>query len=401
MRRYRVAAFSASTGALISSFAPVLNARVRTLAVAGGGATLFAGGIFTTANGQSRQRLASFNTSNGSLTSWAPRAQAEVMTMVVPAGKGRVVVGGRFTTLNGVAAYGMGALSPSTGATTSWSTNQTIRNAGPNAAIYSLSSDGYRVYGTGYRYGSGGNFEGTFASTLSTGNLQWVNGCRGDTYASAAVGSVLYTVSHAHDCSQIGEFPQTSPWTFQRAMATTTYRSSGTNVTGPFQGLRHSTMLHWLPTLEVGAFTGQSQAAWHVTGNSEYVVLGGEFPSINGVAQQGLARFAVRATAPNDEDPNGYDTLTPNLSVVGGDVRAAFTAAWDRDNRRLTYQLLRGPIASAVVVDTEVVDSTWYTRPPLTMTDANPPAGTQTYRVRVTDPLGNPMTSVTAQVTVP
>ena len=56
-------------------------------------------------------------------------------------------------------------------------------------------------------------------------------------------------------------------------------------------------LLHWRPTLNSGTFTGQSQAAWSVTGNADYVVVGGEFPTINGQAQQGLARFAVRSIA--------------------------------------------------------------------------------------------------------
>ena len=40
-----------------------------------------------------------------------------------------------------------------------------------------------------------------------------------------------------------------------------------------------------------GTFTGQDQAAWSVAANDQYVVLGGEFPTVNGDGQQGLVRF--------------------------------------------------------------------------------------------------------------
>ena len=38
------------------------------------------------------------------------------------------------------------------------------------------------------------------------------------------------------------------------------------------------------PPLATGTFTGQDQAAWSVTGNANYISLGGEFPKVNGIA---------------------------------------------------------------------------------------------------------------------
>jgi len=54
-----------------------------------------------------------------------------------------------------------------------------------------------------------------------------------------------------------------------------------------FTGQPSPSMIHWFPTLVAGTFTGQLQAAWNVTGNSQYVVMGGEFPSVTAGRNRG------------------------------------------------------------------------------------------------------------------
>ena len=41
-------------------------------------------------------------------------------------------------------------------------------------------------------------------------------------------------------------------------------------------------MINWLPDMAIGTFTGQARPAGTSTGNSEYMVYGGEFPRVNG-----------------------------------------------------------------------------------------------------------------------
>jgi PKD repeat protein len=404
VNRYRIAALDAATGALVTSFTPGLDARARALAVVGD--TVYVGGIFTTAAGLPRSRLAALSVSTSAVLDWAPAADAEVMALTAPPGTNKIIAGGRFTTIDGTAAYGMAALNAGTGALLPWAATATIRNAGTASAITSLSSDATQVYGTGYTYGAGGNLESTFAAASDSGKIAWINGCKGDTYDAAPVGGVLYSVSHAHDCSMIGGHPQTNPWTYQRAMASTTGPAADgrVNASGKFPGWRASELLHWHPTLATGTYTGQTQAAWTVTGNSEYVVLGGEFPKVNGVAQQGLVRFAVKSVAANKEGPQGYGDLGLTASgFSSGTVRASFKAAWDRDNRRLTYELLRGDkYSTAAVVASRVFDSNWWTRPMLSLLDTDAPGGTTaTYRLRVKDAFGNSIVSPTVTVAVP
>ncbi len=397
--RNRVVALNASTGAVITGFNANANSWVNDLEVSG--STLYLGGAFTVVGNQGRSRLASVNATTGAVTTWAPSADAEVRTLTVPAGTGKVVVGGHFATLNGAANRGMGAINASTGATMSWPVNTILTNSGPDAAIWSLKSSGNQVFGSGYSYSSAGNFEAAFSSDTN-GNLLWVNGCRGDNYDNVAIGSVLYTVSHAHDCSSIGGHPQENPtWTYQRAQAMTTYAdpTGRVNTSRWFTGRPISQLLHWLPTVAVGTYTGQSQGAWTIEGNSQYVVMGGEFPRVNGTNQQGLTRFAVRSIAPNNNPIQGYTELTPKLvGIAPGTVRISWTTAWDRDNERLTYEVLRG----TTVIGTLQSDSNWWTRPEMAFTDRTAaPGSSQTYRVRVRDALDNQLPGPTATITVP
>ncbi|GAA4960679.1 hypothetical protein GCM10023225_00300 [Kineococcus glutinatus] len=394
----RVVALDAATGAVVTSFRAGVNYRVR--AIAAVGSTVYIGGAFASANNRARARLAAFRASDGGLLDWAPSADQEVFAMVAPAGGGKLVVGGRFATLNGQQNRGTGALDLTSGATLPWPANATVYDYGPDAAVYSLSTDGTRVFGTGYKFGGTGNLENAFAADAATGNLLWVNGCAGDTYSSSPLGGVLYTVGHAHNCSMIGGHPETDPRTFQRAQAFTVSPPAGQrNSHGTFAGRPAAQILQWLPDPAVGTYTGQNQAAWSVAAGGSYVVLGGEFPTVNGTRQQGLVRFAVRPVAPNDQGPREA-VATPTLTSPGpGRVTATVRAGWDRDDRTLRYELLRAG-TSANPVATASVNSAWWDRPTVALTDPAAPAGAQTYRVRVRDAWGNVVTSPAATIAV-
>ena len=189
----------------------------------------------------------------------------------------------------------------------------------------------------------------TFAADPSTGNINWLNDCHGDTYGTFPSGQVLYTVSHAHNCS-MHRRASSSP-TRGRPTCGTRWRSPptrpGTNV-GPddygwdYNGVPSSRLLQWYPDLSIGSYTGQSQAAWSVSGNANYVAMGGEFPRVNGTAQQGLVRFAVRSLATNKRGPVSAPAApAPSAIAVGaGQVRVGWQAAYDMDNATLTYKRL-------------------------------------------------------------
>jgi trimeric autotransporter adhesin len=398
--RRHLVAFSTATGALVSSFAPSVSGRVSGIAATN--SRVFFGGNFSSVNGSARTSLAAVSASSGAtISTWKPKPDGGVTAMVLSPDASRVIVGGHFTKLNGVAAYGMGSLSATTGATGAWAANKTIRDGGPNGAITSLTADATLIYGAGYAFGSGANFEGTFAAAPISGTIEWLNDCHGDTYDVRAIGQVAYSVSHAHDCSAIGQFPETSPRTWHHALATTTY-ASGTNK-GPdsygwnYDGIPAAGLLHWYPSLAIGSYTGQYQAAWAVTGTSNYVVLGGEFPKVEGKAQQGLTRFAVSSIAPNKTGPIASGWTAPSASALsGGKVKLTWRATWDHDNNRLTYQVLRDGESTPIFVSAPVKSSFWIL-PTLTFTDSGLASGSShTYQIRAVDPFGNTATSPTS-----
>ena len=397
--RGHVAAYRTSDGALVPDFHPSLNDRVRAVAISRG--IVYLGGSFTRVNGRYRVRLAAVGL-HGGLSAWAPRANGVVHTMVVSPSATRLIVGGSFTQLSGGPAYGMGSVSIKTGSRLPWAVNKVIRDATSSGAITSLRSDGYTVYGSGYAAGKGSNFEGTFAVAPTTGAIRWLNDCHGDTYDVFPVGGVLYSVSHAHDCSPIGEFPETSPRTNHRLLATTTV-ARGRN-TGPdsyrwdYSAWPSAGLLAWWPSLSMGSYTGQNQAAWSLTGTKDYLAVGGEFPSVNGVAQQGLVRFARAGLAPNKQGPAVRDLKLAAVSPSAGTVDLTWTTLWDSDNETLAYSVLRD--GSATPIFSTSAKSRFYRRPALEFRDADVPAGSHKYQVRVVDHYGNAWLSPAVSVTV-
>ncbi len=389
--RYRLAAYSTATGALITTFAPTINAGVS--AIVATNTTVYVGGTFASAGGQPRSRLAAFNASNGAVTTWAPIADGNVNAMTMSP-DGAIIAGGAFQNVNASAAYGLAKLDPAMGALLPWNTTNLIRDAGPQAAILSLSTSGTDIIGSGYVFGAGGNLEGTFSADAVTGNINWVEDCHGDTYDSYSSGTAVYTVSHAHYCGNLGGFFQSNPWAINMRHALAfTATATGTLGHDPygyydFYGTPSPSLINWFPNLAVGSFTGKTQAAWSVTGNGQYVVMGGEFPTVNGVAQQGLVRFALPSIAPNKVGPN-FKAGQINPSVIGlpsGAARVAWQANWDMDNHTLTYTLTR----NGVQIYQADADSTFWSRPTMGYIDSTLTAGTlYKYRLSVNDSDGN------------
>ncbi|MGY1885444.1 PKD domain-containing protein [Blastococcus sp. SYSU DS0753] len=418
--RNRVAAYDTATGALVAGWAPSVNSQVRALGATG--SAVYLGGSLTAVGGVSRTRLAAVSAANGSLLPWAPvpgtgptdgnrlprfdadgkaipgtldtaansRTSNEVMAIVVTGGGNQVVVGGRFYSMNGARATGVAALDPVSGANRSFALNQLLTNQGVHSAVWSLSTDGAVVYGTAYDYYGPGNLEGSFAAEAAGGAVRWIADCRGDTYSSFPMNGALYTASHAHRCSNIGGFPEQQPQVWKHATAVSLAASgrvgSDTMANANLYGRPAPSLLTWFPAFAQGTVTRQYQAGWSVTGNGQYLVYGGEFPRVNGKAQQGLVRFAMPSIAPNAEGPqvSGGVGVTP---VAAGTLRVGWQGATDLDNQYLTYRVYRDGAATPTATFTR--SSQWWQAAPLAWTDRGASPGAHTYRVTVTDPHGN------------
>ena len=419
--REHIAAYDTATGSLVTDFRPAVDSTVRAIAAAN--TTVYIGGDLSAVGTTARTKLAAVSASNGALLPWAPQpgvgstagntlpknptANAQtsngVLAMVLAGPDGQVVVGGRFDSLNGVKATGVGALDGTTGATRPFAVNSFLTNQGVNSAVYSLSTDGTDVFGTAYDYYGPGDLEGPFVAAADGGAVRWFADCRGDTYSSFSAHGVVYTASHTHDCRNIGGFKETSPISYQHANAFS-LAAAGVNTTANnWNGARLAGQpapaeLAWSPKLNEGSYTGQYQAGWSVTGNAQYVVYGGEFPEVNGTNQQGLVRFAVSSLAANAIGPD-VSRMNPSATAVGaGAVRLSWTAASDQDNENLVYRVYRDGGSTPIYQVTQA--STWWKTPAMVIGETGLTAGSHSYQVTVSDPMGNTASSATVAVPV-
>ena len=118
---------------------------VETLAVAG--STIYAAGVFTTIGGQARNNIAALSATDGLATSWNPNPNSEVATLAISESTGLIVyVGGFFTSIGGQTRNKIAALNASDGTATSWDPDATA-----SANVLALAISGSTIY-------AGGNF---------------------------------------------------------------------------------------------------------------------------------------------------------------------------------------------------------------------------------------------------
>jgi hypothetical protein len=200
---------------MITSFNARADGPVKAMAATA--SAVYVGGLFTRVNDISRARMAALRASDGGLiTSFAPvftgnpDSSPRVNAMVLSPTGDRLVIGGNFVTLNGSnrPGYGLGMINATTGASLPLQANDVVRNAGKDSAVLSLATDGTNFYGTGYIFGIGGNLEGAFSASWSTGKITWVEDCPGDSYGVYPSSTAVYVVSHAHYCLNLGGYPE-------------------------------------------------------------------------------------------------------------------------------------------------------------------------------------------------
>ncbi|RUR03380.1 PKD domain-containing protein [Labedella endophytica] len=430
--RYRIAAFDLPSEKLVSNFRPLVNTRVETLVATND--TLFAGGAFTSAAQQTgvvataRTAAAAFAASDATLLPWAPnmtkiggKGKLAVLSMVISPSQDKIVLGGNFQTLNGSLNPGslMGAVDATTGKTTlPWKINSTIpqrdlKKRVPSDrhdfAVYSLSSDG------GYVYGSMGPglFEGVFKARWSDGDLAssgWLADCHGDSYDAVAVGDIVYTASHAHDCGNLNSFGDyVPPAGWYRALAFTTATTQKVRKEDAgylnYAGNPAPSVLHWYPNFNAGPKT--LQGPWDITAADGYVLYGGEFSTLNGRGQEGLARFAPRAEAPNEVGPQlAGSEMNPTVTAWGGNAaKLEWGINYDWDDRALRYEVIRNGNVDKPVFTVRWDSDFWKWRKGTGKTTMHLPGArietlrgvdygltpgeTYTYQIRTVDPRGN------------
>ena len=415
---------------------------------------LYVVGSFTTVNGQSRSRVAAFNvTSDGSLVAtfkpmWpAPTSSPSSVSNDIavylggwfgagqrrrpPAARRRQPQHGRHARLGAdrrqhgqhhdadarrLAARGRRHLrrpqrlgrhtasarwTPRRAPSTRFAANQTIKNYGNSAGIYSLKTDGTNIYGAAYWYGgTGGNFEGNFVArprrrAPSSGSR---TATATPTTPPRSAG-VVYTVSHAALLRQRRRLPArpTRAADHQRAKAFTSTRRHRHGDQRQPDGY-----FNWGSPAPVDRSTGSptsppapSPARTRPLEHRRPQRVrrhGRRVPAVNGVRQQGLVRFAIRSIAPNKQGPllTGRRTARrpcrrhlrrhrPRL--LAGQLGPRRPAAHLQALPRRPPRHRSSPRRST---------PTFWNRPILGFVDTGPrrPARCYRYRVTATDPLG-------------
>ncbi|MFI7591235.1 hypothetical protein [Micromonospora sp. NPDC049359] len=146
-------AYDRTTGAMSTSFLPVLDGAVNTL-LAGPGGTLIVGGAFKNVNGVSRKNLVALNPSTGEIIdSWVGRSDGGTVRDLALSGNW-LYVAGAFNWLNGTAHAGLGRLNATTGAIDpTFSVDATVGRHGTTSYVWTID-----VTPDGNTLAVGGNF---------------------------------------------------------------------------------------------------------------------------------------------------------------------------------------------------------------------------------------------------
>ncbi|MFI0480927.1 hypothetical protein [Actinomadura sp. 9N215] len=375
LRRGKIASFDLASGAL-TAFQHEMSSRVTALAVTP--TTVYAGGYFITVDGTSRQRLAAFTATDGALTAWTPTADRGVHAMLASPDGSRIVIGGDFHRLNGNPPHGLGAIhTDTTGTSAPWATGVDHIDDKRRSWVTDLVTDGEAVYASA---NGESTFDGRMALDPGDGTLRWIDNCRGATQAITVMDGLLYSGSHAHDCStQPGGFPSIVPGhPYQRLLAEPTHPTAQYD-TPP--------ILHWFPNTNGGP-TAESQGPRAMDNDGRYLWVGGDFTTVNSRPQQGLTRFGSLAVTDdvNPSEPVRKPTVTKPDGTTGT-LTVTWTQTWDRDNEQLKYQIIRD---DNTVIHTLDATSRFWNLQTTTYTDAGlSPGSTHTYSIRAIDPFDN------------
>jgi len=196
--RPRLAAVDSVTG-VPTAWNPAVGTNgvpvVRALALAPGGTTLFAGGIFDQAGGQTRKSLVELDLATGLATAWDPAPTnlnsppfvfpAEINALAVDGST--VYAGGDYIGIGGASRNYLAAVDAGTGLATAWNPN-------PSSRVFDLAVAGPVVYAAGAFGAVGGQPRSRLAAIdASTGvPTAWNPGADNDVRTIAPAGTRIY-----------------------------------------------------------------------------------------------------------------------------------------------------------------------------------------------------------------
>ncbi len=181
--RGKLAAIDAVTGDVLDAWRPTTNGRVSAIAVIGN--TVYVGGSFSSVSGQSRQRVAAIDAATGQLINgWNPGANGTVRSLAVSPDGQRLYLGGKFTTVGGSSRTFLAAVDPASGSVLGWkpAASNTIMSVAANQDRIVVGEDG-----------PGGTCEAFDASNASR---IWSVHADGNVQAVGIAGNLAYCGGH-------------------------------------------------------------------------------------------------------------------------------------------------------------------------------------------------------------
>ncbi|KRF34392.1 hypothetical protein ASG94_17005 [Nocardioides sp. Soil805] len=187
--RGRVVALTTGSGALAAGWNASANDTVRSVVVHRG--MVYLGGFFTSISGVSRQRAAAVSEANGALSGFDPRADSAVWAITPSVDGDTMMLGGRFTTLRGVARGFLGSVDAASGAVTSWAPPRACTSTSQPCFVLDLVARDDSVYAA--VAGPGGRVT---AFSASTGAIRWQRTGDGDVQSVAVDDRLVYAGGH-------------------------------------------------------------------------------------------------------------------------------------------------------------------------------------------------------------
>ena len=351
--RNRLAKLNNTTGLADATWNPNSSNTIYSIAVSG--SDIYVGGSFTIIGGQTRNRIARFNNTNGSLDgTWNPNAStAGSKVQSIALSGSDIYVGGSFTTIGGQTRNRLAKLNNTDGtADGTWNPNASTASS----TVQSIAVSGSYIY-------VGGSFTKINGTTLTRNRLAKLNNTDGTadgTWNPNANLTVNYIALSDNDIYVGGSFTKINGTTLTRnrlvklnsttgaadatwdpnaSAAVNSIAISGSDiyVGGAFTTINGSTTRNYLAKLN--NTTGVADATWNpnasaavnsigMSGSDFYV--GGAFTTIGGGAQPYFAKFVICAS------PVISSQSTATQTRCNGGAFAAITVTATGDG--LSYQ---------------------------------------------------------------
>lgn len=358
-------AYDIATCARITAFAPQVGGSVRALAATA--TRVYLGGSFSGVAGAGRLHAGAVQAvgtpSPGTLLPWAPAFDQEVYALALKPDESVVAVGGLFDTVNGMDSNALAVVDAGAGLTVHSYPGWFIES---RSRVKDIAVDATGFYTANEGYGTNA-FDGRIALDWGTYAQRWRDLCSGATQGVAVHASVVYSASHAHNCTAMGSFQEAGRHRFLA------------------QSVDDPTLVGWFPNTNDGIGEGIGPRVLTVahTAGEDFLWSGGEFTMVNGVPQQGLTRFGQHNRGGAPTQPTHHVN-----SPRAGQVRVAWRQSIDMDDPELTYRVYRDN--GTTPVHTARGTSWFWSRRQMTFTDTGlAPGSTHTYRVTADDGQGS------------